>query len=157
MTEGSSVRTTLELPAPKALARILLVDDDFAIQEGVAEFLEGEGFSVVSASNGLDALNQLRSGLRVDAIVLDVTMPMMDGWDFRDNNAPIPRYAASRFSSSPRSVLRATPFASNSRWTMFSRSRSTSGILSGRSERSASARIWPDVFGLRDIGQTARE
>ena len=83
MTEGSSVRTTLELPAPKALARILLVDDDFAIQEGVAEFLEGEGFCVVSASNGLDALNQLRSGLRVDAIVLDVMMPMMDGWDFR--------------------------------------------------------------------------
>ena len=37
----------------------------------------------MSASNGLDALNQLRSGLRVDAIVLDVMMPMMDGWDFR--------------------------------------------------------------------------
>ena len=83
MSERSSVRTTLDLPAPKALGRILIVDDDFAIQEGVAEFLECEGFSVVSASNGLDALNQLRSGLRVDAIVLDVMMPMMDGWDFR--------------------------------------------------------------------------
>jgi CheY-like chemotaxis protein len=82
MTEGSPVRTTL-VPAPQVLGRILLVDDDFAIQEGVAEFLECEGFYVVSASNGLDALNQLRSGLRVDAIVLDVMMPMMDGWDFR--------------------------------------------------------------------------
>ena len=81
MTEGSSVRTTLELPAPKALAKILLVDDDFAIQEGVGEFLEAA--VVAHQEVGLDALNQLRSGLRVDAIVLDVMMPMMDGWDFR--------------------------------------------------------------------------
>jgi CheY-like chemotaxis protein len=64
-------------------ARVLLVDDDFAILDGVSDFLEGEGFAVVSASNGLDALNKLRSGLRVDVIVLDVMMPMMDGWDFR--------------------------------------------------------------------------
>ena len=62
---------------------MLLVDDDFAILDGVSEFLESEGFLVVSASNGLDALNQLRSGLHVDVIVLDVMMPMMDGWDFR--------------------------------------------------------------------------
>lgn len=62
---------------------MLLVDDDFAILDGVSEFLESEGFSVVPASNGLEALNRLRSGLRVDAIVLDVMMPMMDGWDFR--------------------------------------------------------------------------
>jgi CheY-like chemotaxis protein len=62
---------------------VLLVDDDFAILDGVADFLENEGFHVVSASNGIDALNQLRSGLRVDVIVLDVMMPMMDGWDFR--------------------------------------------------------------------------
>ena len=34
---------------------------------------------MVPASNGLEALNRLRSGLRVDAIVLDVMMPMMDG------------------------------------------------------------------------------
>jgi len=83
MTDGRPVRTTLEIAPPRALGRILLVDDDFAILDGVAEFLECEGFSVISASNGLDALNQLRSGLHVDAIVLDVMMPMMDGWDFR--------------------------------------------------------------------------
>jgi len=64
-------------------AKVLLIDDDFAILDGVSDFLESEGFSVVPASNGLEALNRLRSGLRVDAIVLDVMMPMMDGWDFR--------------------------------------------------------------------------
>jgi CheY-like chemotaxis protein len=62
---------------------VLLVDDDFGILDGVSELLESEGFFVVPASNGLEALNRLRSGLRVDAIVLDVMMPMMDGWDFR--------------------------------------------------------------------------
>jgi CheY-like chemotaxis protein len=76
-------RSTVELPPPEAAAKVLLVDDDFAIIDGVSDFLENQGFSVLPASNGIDALNQLRSGLRVDVIVLDVMMPMMDGWDFR--------------------------------------------------------------------------
>jgi CheY-like chemotaxis protein len=83
MTGTSTPRRTVELLPDRAAPKVLLVDDDFAILDGVSDFLESEGFRVVSASNGLDALNQLRSGLRVDAIVLDVMMPMMDGWDFR--------------------------------------------------------------------------
>ena len=83
MTEFKAPRATVELPPPGSAARVLLVDDDFGILDGVADFLEGEGFAVVSASNGIDALNHLRSGLRVNVIVLDVMMPMMDGWDFR--------------------------------------------------------------------------
>jgi CheY-like chemotaxis protein len=83
VTGPSPPRTTVELPPIGAAGTILLVDDDFAILDGVSEFLDGEGYSVVSASNGVDALNQLRGGLRVDAIVLDVMMPTMDGWDFR--------------------------------------------------------------------------
>jgi CheY-like chemotaxis protein len=83
VTDARNPRTTVELPAPGAAAKVLLVDDDFAILDAVADFLEGQGFAVVSASNGIDALNQLRSGLRVDVIVLDVMMPIMDGWDFR--------------------------------------------------------------------------
>jgi CheY-like chemotaxis protein len=62
---------------------VLLVDDDFGILDGLSDFLESEGFAVVPASNGIDALSHLRSGLRVNVIVLDVMMPMMDGWDFR--------------------------------------------------------------------------
>jgi CheY-like chemotaxis protein len=76
-------RTTVELPPPAARAKVLLVDDDFGILDGVSDFLENEGFSVASASSGVDALNQLRSGLHADVIVLDVMMPLMDGWDFR--------------------------------------------------------------------------
>jgi CheY-like chemotaxis protein len=83
VTERRVLRTTVELPPPEAAAKVLLIDDDFAILDGISDYLEAEGFSVAAASNGIDALNQLRSGLRVDVIVLDVMMPLMDGWDFR--------------------------------------------------------------------------
>jgi CheY-like chemotaxis protein len=73
----------VELPHRATATKVLLVDDDFGILDGLSDFLEREGFLVATASNGLDALNRLRFGLRVDAIVLDVMMPMMDGWDFR--------------------------------------------------------------------------
>jgi CheY-like chemotaxis protein len=82
VTKPKAHRSTVEL-SPSEGAKVLLVDDDFAIIDGVSDFLESEGFSVVPASNGIDALNQLRSGHRVDVIVLDVMMPIMDGWDFR--------------------------------------------------------------------------
>ena len=156
MTEGSSVRTTLELPTPKALARILLVDDDFAIQEGVAEFLEGEGFCVVSASNGLDALNQLRSGLRVDAIALDVMMPMMDGWDFRAQQRANP--ALCRI---PVLIITAVGFAGDTIREQFKVDDVFSKPLDLRRfvrtlERGLQVLgSWPGVLGLRDIGQTA--
>src|SRR3954447_21396301 len=83
MTEPAAPRTTVDLPLPGGAAKVLLVDDDFAILDGLSDFLESEGFAVVPASNGIDALSHLRSGLRVNVIVLDVMMPMMDGWDFR--------------------------------------------------------------------------
>jgi len=82
MNDPRPPRTTVELPPRGTAAKVLLVDDDFGILDGLSDFLESEGFAVAPASNGIDALNQLRSGLRVDVIVLDVMMPMMDGWDF---------------------------------------------------------------------------
>ena len=63
--------------------RVLLVDDDTAIRSALSEVLEEEGFEVVSATNGLVALDHLRAGPPPSAIVLDLMMPVMDGWDFR--------------------------------------------------------------------------
>ena len=83
MTEAKAIRTTVELGPEKDSATVLLVDDDPAILDAVTDFLEEEGFNVVSATNGAEALSVLRSGLAVDAILLDVMMPLMDGWDFR--------------------------------------------------------------------------
>ena len=62
---------------------VLLVDDDEAVRRTIARFLTAEGFEVVEASNGLEALNYLRTGAGVSVIVLDLRMPVMDGWTFR--------------------------------------------------------------------------
>ena len=57
---------------------ILLVDDEFGIVETLKELLEGEGFRVVCASNGKDALARVASD-RPDLAVVDVMMPVMNG------------------------------------------------------------------------------
>jgi CheY-like chemotaxis protein len=63
--------------------RVLVVDDDPSICSALTEVLEEEGFEVASATNGRAALDQLRTGPAPSAIVLDLMMPVMDGWDFR--------------------------------------------------------------------------
>lgn len=63
---------------------ILVVEDDDDVRQSVGNALEDEGYRVDSAANGLEALNRLRHrGLRPDLILLDLTMPVMDGWAFR--------------------------------------------------------------------------
>lgn len=63
---------------------ILLVEDDAALREVLAEALELEAFRVECSAHGADALGKLRAGLRPDVILLDLMMPVMDGWEFRD-------------------------------------------------------------------------
>ena len=58
--------------------KVLLVDDETAITENLAPFLERSGFLVVVASNGAEALEKIES-VTPDLIVLDVLMPVMDG------------------------------------------------------------------------------
>jgi signal transduction histidine kinase len=62
---------------------ILLVEDDRSIREAVQSVLEDEGYEVLQSGNGRDALDRLRSGVRPDLVVLDLRMPVMDGWEFR--------------------------------------------------------------------------
>jgi CheY-like chemotaxis protein len=62
---------------------ILVVDDDDAVRRPIARFLGFEGFAVVEAHNGQEALTYLRAGPSVAAILLDLRMPVMDGWAFR--------------------------------------------------------------------------
>ncbi len=58
--------------------KVLLVDDETAITENLAPFLERSGFLVVVASNGAEALEKIES-VSPDLVVLDVLMPVMDG------------------------------------------------------------------------------
>ena len=62
---------------------VLLVDDDAAVRKTIARFLTFEGFAVVEAGNGQEALTYLRTGAGASVIVLDLRMPVMDGWAFR--------------------------------------------------------------------------
>jgi two-component system OmpR family response regulator len=62
------------------MAPIMIVDDDPYIRELVRVFMVNEGFDVVEASDGVDALQKLQS-VQVDMVILDVMMPNMDGWE----------------------------------------------------------------------------
>ena len=66
-----------------AKPRILVVDDDLSTVEALSSLLEDEGYEVLRAFNGKLALNQLRTSPRPNAIILDLMMPVMDGWEFR--------------------------------------------------------------------------
>jgi DNA-binding response OmpR family regulator len=68
-------------PAPKARARILLVDDDPLISELVLDMLVMDGYEVDTAPNGVEALNKLQNH-RYDLIVTDLHMPKLDGSGF---------------------------------------------------------------------------
>jgi CheY-like chemotaxis protein len=60
----------------------MLVDDDQDIREVLSEILTGAGYATVTASNGAEALEILKS-VKPFLILLDLNMPVMDGFDFR--------------------------------------------------------------------------
>ena len=65
------------------MSAILLVDDDVEIVGRLAEALTDAGHTVDCSHNGADAIDQLTRATRPDLIVLDLHMPVMDGWSFR--------------------------------------------------------------------------
>jgi CheY-like chemotaxis protein len=64
-------------------AYILVVEDDRDLREILGEALELEGYDVVSVEHGEAALRHLETGARPCVILLDLMMPVMDGWTFR--------------------------------------------------------------------------
>jgi CheY-like chemotaxis protein len=64
---------------------VLVVDDDDAIRESLGDLLEDAGFETVGARHGLEALNVLAVLATAPTfILLDLMMPVMDGWAFCD-------------------------------------------------------------------------
>lgn len=65
--------------------RVLLVEDDIDIRDELTRLLLDEGFEVTGAGNGREAMNLLRQALRKNppkVILLDLMMPVMNGWQF---------------------------------------------------------------------------
>jgi CheY-like chemotaxis protein len=70
------------LPVASA-GEILVVDDDQEVREAICDVLSDEGYVVAAACNGAEALNVLRQAAAPPSlIVLDLTMPVMDGFEF---------------------------------------------------------------------------
>jgi len=66
-----------------SLPTVFIIEDDVDTRDMLARFLELEGYHVEAASNGRQALDRLSNGTPASVIVLDLMMPVMDGWEFR--------------------------------------------------------------------------
>jgi CheY-like chemotaxis protein len=72
---------------------VLVVDDDPDIRESMCEILKDEGLEPVCVENGRVALEYLRAGGHPSVILLDLMMPVMDGWTFLDQKDADPDLA----------------------------------------------------------------
>jgi CheY-like chemotaxis protein len=108
---AAQVRHTLHLTPGRAIpavphqSHVLLVDDEPALREIMADALVAEGYRVTTAGNGAEALDRLAHD-RPDLIVLDLMMPVLDGWAFIESyresaHAEVPIVCVSAVMSNP--------------------------------------------------------
>jgi chemosensory pili system protein ChpA (sensor histidine kinase/response regulator) len=93
--EATTLVPTMARPAPEAGAGtpvIMVVDDSLTVRKITGRLLEREGYQVLTAKDGLDALEQLRDTLP-DVMLVDIEMPRMDGFDLTRNVRGDPRTA----------------------------------------------------------------
>ena len=90
--EGKAAQDVGDRTQPRT---VLVVDDDPDCREVVAEFLGLRGYHVDLAANGQEALSRLRdpNNLRPNLILLDLMMPILDGWGFRNEQIHDPSLA----------------------------------------------------------------
>ncbi len=78
---------------PPTSCPVLIVEDDADLREMMAQLLSLEGFRTEAVENGRDALQYLERGGRPELILLDLMMPVMDGWEFRRRQMQDPALA----------------------------------------------------------------
>jgi CheY-like chemotaxis protein len=75
---------------------VLIVEDDEDLRDMMAQMLTIEGFAATAVANGREALDYLHQAIKPHVILLDLMMPVMDGWEFRRRQqadpdlAPVP-------------------------------------------------------------------
>lgn len=63
---------------------VMIVEDDRDVRESIAEVLEDCEFRSLGAANGQEAISELRASSKKPCVILlDIMMPVMDGWEFR--------------------------------------------------------------------------
>ena len=73
--------------------RVLIVDDDRDLREAICDALSDEGYECMQAANGQEALKSLQRGPLPLLILLDLMMPMLNGWEFRAEQLRQPQLA----------------------------------------------------------------
>ena len=73
---------------------MFVVEDDVDTRDMLGKFLELEGYQVELAANGKQALERLSAGVHPCVILLDLMMPVMDGWQFRREQTRVRELAA---------------------------------------------------------------
>jgi CheY-like chemotaxis protein len=72
---------------------VLIVEDDEDLRDMMAQMLAIEGFAAAAVANGREALDYLRRAIKPHVILLDLMMPVMDGWEFRRRQQADPELA----------------------------------------------------------------
>src|SRR4051812_43717388 len=73
---------------------ILVVEDNAALRQVMRAVLEAAGYRVACAANGREALDSLRAAEPPFVILLDLSMPVMDGWQFRERQRQTAGFAS---------------------------------------------------------------
>src|SRR5262245_56777971 len=85
----------MQVQAALGERRLLLVEDDSEHRSSLAELLRSDGYDVVGAANGSEALEYLKQAPTApDLILLDLMMPVKDGWQFRIEQKRDPNISA---------------------------------------------------------------
>ena len=90
--------SNIESPAFKRMPTpshcpVLVIEDDEGLREMMAQLLTLEGFQTATVANGQEALAYLHGSSKPEVILLDLMMPVMDGWEFRRHQQADPALA----------------------------------------------------------------
>jgi CheY-like chemotaxis protein len=72
---------------------ILIIEDDEGIRETLKVMLEFEGYTVSASANGKDAIDTLGKIPKPGLILLDLMMPIMNGWEFSEHVSHTPEWS----------------------------------------------------------------